>query len=140
MRLKVNVWLCPVKPKSWHAIKKFRVFGAPYSASKIMSQVKFGDLLVFHVLKPVSGIVSVGKVVSEVYEDNTSIWGKNRYPLRVKIEFISDFQREESPIPVCVLFGCRADSELSIEPHFYNVWIAPLSESQFENLKNQYRR
>jgi len=61
----MNVWLCPVKPKSWRPIKTAKIFGAPRHASKTMRHVKPGDLLVFHVLKPINGIIAVCKVTAE---------------------------------------------------------------------------
>jgi len=36
-----------------------------------------GDLLVFHVLKPVNGVVAVGKVISQIFEDYENIWEEN---------------------------------------------------------------
>lgn len=30
---------------------------------------------------------TVGRVISEVFEDNTDIWRKDRYPFRVRIDF-----------------------------------------------------
>lgn len=47
------------------------------------------------------GIVAVCRVVSEVYEDNKDIWGKDRYPLRVRIEFVPNMQRDESARDLC---------------------------------------
>ena len=65
----MNVWPCPIKPRSWKVICKLKVFGVPSSALKIMHRVKLGDLLVFHVLRPVSGIVAIAKVASKVNDD-----------------------------------------------------------------------
>jgi predicted RNA-binding protein len=73
----MNVWLCPVKPKSWRTARSKKVFGVPKRGLKIFRQVRPGDLLVFHVLKPLNGIVSICKVTSEIFEDNQDIWGKN---------------------------------------------------------------
>ena len=132
----MNVWLCPVKPRSWQIIKKFKVFGAPRRASRIMSKVKPNDLLIFHVLRPVNGIVAVCRVVSQVYEDNESIWGKDRYPLRVRIEVVPDLQRDgRNPIPLSILFGTNSGGEVSVEPFLKNVWITAVSLEQFESVK-----
>jgi len=78
----MNVWLCPIKPKSWRIIKTFKVFGFPKHTSKVVSKVRPYDLIIFHVLKPVNGIIEICKVASEVYENHSDIWGKNRYPLQ----------------------------------------------------------
>lgn len=76
----MNVWLCPVKARSWRIIRKVKMFGAPKSVHKVFSQVRPGDLLVFHVLKPINGIVAIGEVTSQMFEDYQDVWGKNRYP------------------------------------------------------------
>lgn len=137
----MNVWLCPVKPRSWRIIKKLKVFGAPRSAYKVTGKIKPGDMLIFHVFKPVNGIVAVCKVVSEVYEDYEDIWGKNRYPLRVRIDFIPGKQREESnPVPLCLLFGCRPKGEISVEPYLKNVWITDVTNEQYQLLERIFEK
>lgn len=137
----MNIWLCPVKPKSWRIIKNTKIYGAPRLASKIMSQVKPNDLLVFHVLKPINGIVAVCRVTSRVYEDNKDIWGKDRYPLRVKIEFIQNLLTDEStPIPISRFFGENAHNEFKIEPYLKNVWITKLTKEQYNKLENAFRK
>ena len=50
----MNVWLCPIKPKSWRIIKTFKVFGFPKHTSKVVSKVRPNDLIIFHALKPVN--------------------------------------------------------------------------------------
>jgi len=142
----MNVWLCPIKPKSWRTIKTFKVFGFPKQVSKAVSEVKSNDLIIFHVLKPVNGIIAICKVTSEVYENYTDIWGKNRYPLRVKIEFIPNFIRNENTaIPISLFFYKAEDSdEIRIEPYFKNVWIIKITQKQFKRLealfKNRHAR
>jgi hypothetical protein len=86
----MKVWLCPVKPRSWNIIRKKKVFGAPIRASEAMQLIRPGDLLAFHVLRPTHGIVAVYQATPRVYEDYEDIWGKERYPLRVKIEPFRD--------------------------------------------------
>jgi len=137
----MNIWFCPVKPKSWRTIRNAKVFGAPRRASKIMSHVRTGDLLVFHVLKPINGIVAVGTVASEVYEDHKDIWGKDRYPLRVRIEFVSNLQRDESnPIPLSSFFGNTSNKEFKVEPYLKNIWITKVSKEQYQILKNLFEK
>lgn len=135
----MNVWLCPIKPKSWRTIKRAKIFGAPRHASKIMHQVKPGDLLVFHVLKPINGIIAVCKVTSEVYEDLQDIWGKNRYPLRVRIELLPNFLRDESkPIPISSFFGKTSNKEVKVEPYLKNIWVTKVSREQYQILKDLF--
>ena len=43
----IGAWLCPVKGRSWHIIRKEVIFGAPRHTYKTMKQVKIGDRLVF---------------------------------------------------------------------------------------------
>ena len=137
----MNVWLCPIKPKSWRTVKTFKVFGFPKQASKAVIEVKSNDLIIFHVLKPVNGIVAICKVASEVYENHADIWGKNRYPLRVKIRFIPNFIRNENAaIPINLLFYKAEDSgEIRLEPYFKNVWIAKITQKQFKRLKALFK-
>jgi hypothetical protein len=121
---RMNVWLCPVKPKSWRTIRAAKIFGAPKHAYKTMSHVRLGDLLIFHVLKPANGIVAVCRVASEVYEDYQDIWGKDRYPLRARIDFIPKLQRDENnPIPLSSFFGNTTNKEVKVEPYLRNIWI-----------------
>jgi hypothetical protein len=132
----MNIWLCPVKPGSWRIVKNTKIFGAPRRASKMIRQVKPNDLLIFHVLKPVNGIVCVGRVVSEVFEDNEDIWGKDRYPLRVRMEFIPALCRDRSnPIPISSLFGSPSTNEITVEPYLKGVWITKVSKRQYSKLK-----
>jgi predicted RNA-binding protein len=81
----------PIKPKSWRIIKKRGIFGVPKKALKVIRDVKVGDVFYFHVFKkPVNGVVGKARVVSELFEDNQNIWGKDLYPFRVRIEFINN--------------------------------------------------
>jgi len=136
----MNIWLCPVKPRSWRIIKKEKVFGVPRQASKTIRDLRTEDLLVFHVLKPINGIVAVCKVASEVYEDGQNIWGKDRYPLRMKIEFIQGLLRDENnPVPLSYFFGKTANNEFQIEPYLKNVWITKVAKEQYERFVNAFR-
>jgi hypothetical protein len=131
----MNVWLCPIKTQSWHIIKKRKIFGAPTQVSRTMQQLRPDDLLVFHVLKPVNGVVAVAKVISNVYKDYEDVWGKARYPLRVKLEFVQQLCRDESnPISIGSFLGRIRDGEIKIEPYLKNVWISKLSEGQYGRL------
>lgn len=132
----MNVWLCPVKRKSWRLISRYNVFGAPRNARKIMKQVKAGDLLVFHILRPTNGIVAICRVVSDFYEDNKDIWGKYQYPLRVKLETVRDFLKEaREPLPLSCVYGGNSHSNFVVEPFLKNVWITKIGENQYRNLK-----
>lgn len=136
----MKVWLCPVKPRNWQTIKSARLFGVPKRALKKFVQVQPGDLLVFHVLKPVNGVVAICRVKSEVFEDHQDIWGMNRYPFRVKIESIPHFTRNENqPIRLSSFFG-KIDREegIRIEPYLKNVWITRIPEKQYERLTSLF--
>jgi len=138
----MNVWLCPVKPRSWGIIKKRALFGAPKQQLETFSNVKPGDLLVFHVFRPVNGIVSVYRVASEVFENYEDIWGKDRYPFRVCVEPIPHMLRDEDkPIPLSAIFG-KGDkqSEIEIEPYLKNIWITKISERQYKNLQKLFAK
>lgn len=104
-----------------------------------MAKIRPNDLLIFHVLRPVNGIVAVGRVTSEVYKDNSNVWGKNRYPIRVRIEFLSDQLRStNNPIPLDALYGNDPHSEFAISPLLKNIWLAPVSVKQYENIKRVF--
>jgi len=135
----MNVWLCPVKPRSWRIIKRKMIFGAPTHAAKIMKRVEPDDLLIFHVFKPTNGIVAVGRVVSDVYEDNQDIWGKDRYPLRVRVEFVQGLLRENNPVPLSSIFNQSSKSEIAIEPFLKNIWIAKVSKEQYKRLLSSFK-
>jgi len=136
----MNVWLCPIKARGWRVVKKTKVFGASSHARKLMAQLSLNDLLIFHILKPVNGIVAIGRVVSDLYIDNSDLWGKDRYPIRVKIELIPDYLRSnENAIPLDVLFGSNPEDEFSVSPFLKNTWVAPVSQKQFENIKRVFK-
>jgi hypothetical protein len=133
------IWLCPIKPRSWRIIKAKRLFGVPKGQIDTFRNVKPGDILVFHVFKTVKGIVALCRVVSEVFESYEDVWGKNRYPLRVHIEFIPNMTRDEDrPIPLSAIFGRDNQSEIEIQPYLKSVWITKISEGQYENLKRLF--
>lgn len=133
----MNVWLCPVKLRNWRIIKSRRLFGVPKRGLKTFNRVRPDDLLVFHVLKPINGIVAICKVVSNVFEDHNDVWGKTRYPFRVRIELIPGLvTKEDKTAPLSLLFG-KVDIEkgIRIEPYLKNVWITRISEKNFRKLK-----
>jgi len=136
----MNIWLCPVKPRSWRIIKSNKLYGVPKRALKLFCRIQPGDLLVFHVLKPINGIVSVCKVTSEVFENHQDIWGRGRYPFRVKIEFIQHFTRnKEKPIPLSSVCGkINSQRGIIIEPYLKNVWITRISKNQYHRLTNLF--
>lgn len=133
----MNIWLCPVKAWGWRIIKRENLFGAPKKVQKIMREVRIGDYLVFHVFRPVNGIVGVYEVTSALYEENSDIWGKDEYTLRVKITPIQNLiVGEKKSIPLSSIFGnVTINKEFSVEPFLKNIWIAKLSPWQFERTK-----
>ena len=137
----MNIWFCPIKPRSWNIVKTFRVFGFPRRASKVVNEIRPNDSIVFHVLKPVNGIIAICKVTSEVYEDQSNIWGINRYPLRVKIEFIPNLTRDESTtIPISALFyEAKGSDEIKIEPYLKNIWLVKITHEQYKRLKALFK-
>jgi len=134
----MNVWLCPVKARSWRIIKKTKMFGVPRNVHKIFTQVKLDDLFVFHVLKPINGIVAIAKVTSQMFEDYQNIWGKNRYPLRVNIKILQQYlENENGYIPLSALIGAK-NSEIEIEPYLRNIWITKITKKQYRNLQEYF--
>jgi len=133
----MKIWLCPVKPRSWRIIKSNKLFGVPKRALKAFCRIRPGDLLVFHVFKPINGILSICKVTSDIFEDHQDIWGKNRYPFRVKIELIPKFMRDKNqPIPISLLFyKSKSSDEVKIEPYLRNVWITEITQKQYKRLE-----
>jgi hypothetical protein len=83
----------------------------------------------------------MGRVVSEIYVDNSDIWGKDRYPIRVRIKIDSDkIRTKRNAIPLDTLYGTNPNSEFTISPFLKNTWIAPISIKQHENLERAFRR
>lgn len=108
----------------------------------MLSCVKPGDILVFHVLKPIDGVVAMYKIISEVFENHKDIWGKGSYPFRVKIELLSEFSRNKNgPIPLSSFFG-KIDVEkgIRIEPFLKGVWITRISHKQYGRLKKLFQK
>ena len=135
----MNVWLCPVRPRSWRIIKKNKIFGAPKNASTIFSKVQIGDLLVIHVLRPINGIVAICRIVSEIFESDEDLWGQNRYPLRVRLEIISKYLRTEAnSIPLSSLFGKIGNPEIEIHPYMGHTFITKITVDQYERLVKSF--
>jgi len=134
----MNIWLCPVKLKSWRIVRKVGLFGVPKVVYNVFSQVRPEDLLIFHVLKPVRGIVAIAKVTSQMFEDDQDIWGRNRYPLRVKIEILQGLPKSEKPAPLSALIGENTNPEIEIEPYLGNVCITKITEEQYEKIKKYF--
>ncbi|MEM3640877.1 MAG: EVE domain-containing protein [Candidatus Bathyarchaeia archaeon] len=133
----MNIWLCPVKPKSFRIIKTLKVFGLPKNKANLAKQIKKYDLIIFHVLKPINGIVAVCEVTSEVYEDYENIWGKMKYPLRLKVRFIPELTiHEKESIPLsCLFYTVYGSDNVIIEPYIKGTYITPITSEQFEKLK-----
>ncbi len=128
-------WICPVKCRSWSTVKKKGVFGAPKNAFKLMEEVNMGDILFFHILKPVNGIVGRAKVISKMYIDNENIWGKDLYPFRVKIEILNDrLSQKKKPISTSLLLVSSINKEIVIEPYLRNVHLVKITQDQSEEL------
>jgi predicted RNA-binding protein with PUA-like domain len=109
----------------------------------IAREMQIGDLVIFHVLRPAKGIIAVCKVASEVYENHYSnIWGKNKYPLRLKVEFVPDMMIDENePIPLGRLFyDAESKKELVVEPFMKGVCITQITSEQFERLKSYFKQ
>jgi EVE domain len=131
----MNVWLCPIKKRSWQLIRRYNVFGAPKHAGKLMEEVKIGDSLIIYVLRPTNAILAIYRVKSEVHNENRDIWGRYRYPLRVDLEILHDFLKEGyKPLPLSCIYGGNSRSNVSIEPFFKNVWLTKVGENQYESL------
>jgi hypothetical protein len=114
------------------------VFGVPRTASEVIQKTRIGDLLIFHLLRPKGGLVAVSRIVSNVYEDNSDIWGKDRFPLRVTLEFLSEIDCfEKNPIPLSNLYRFHSD-EFTIEPWFHAVVMTPISPQQYENVSKYF--
>lgn len=130
------VWLCPVRPSSWRAIKSYKIFGVPRQLRKRMEEVSQGDILVFHVLGPSGGIVAVGRVSSDMFESHQDLWGMGRYPLRVRIDPLFTRQPPDL-VPLSCLFGSRERrANASVEPYLRNVWMIRLTDQQYDTLNN----
>jgi len=101
-----------------------------------MKQVRQNDILIFHVFKPINGIVGVAKVISEVFEDNRDIWGRDRYPLRIRIELIPDLCGHNcSAVPISSLFGEPYGDGITVEPYLKGVWLVKITEGQYRKLR-----
>ena len=84
--------------------------------------------------KPINGIVGIYQVTSEVFEDNSDIWGKNEYTIRVKIASTQNLlANEKNPVPLSCMFGnVTINGDFSVEPLLKNIWIIKLAPKQFE--------
>ena len=81
----------------------------------------------------------MARVTSEVFESQKDIWGVGQYPLRVRIDFPSEWTMQTKHlIPLSAIFGIHGKGHVEIEPYFRNVSIAELSSSQFEVLRDLF--
>lgn len=138
----MNVWLCPIKANSWRIIKQNNLFGAPPRGRKMLSKVKIGDLLAFYIVKPINGIVAIYKVVSDIFEDSKDIWGRNRYPYRIRIKPIPEFHRDDGKaIPLYHIYGSFNEKKgIIIEPFLKGVLLVKLNNDQFVILQDLFKR
>jgi hypothetical protein len=138
----VKIWLCPIKPTSWRVIRKEEVFGVPIRWAKRISQVKRGDILVFHVVgRPVSGIVALARVRSSPFESYQNLWGEGRYPLRVRVEIMPGYIRErDQRVPLSSLYGKNGDGDVVVEPYLRNVCLARITLQQYRELKSFFEK
>lgn len=105
-----------------------------------MDKVQPNDLIIFHLLRKKSGIVDVGKVVSHVYLDHTDIWGRNKWPLRIKIDLVPNLQRKkDNLIPLSTLFVISSKN-ITIEPFLKGIVLAQVSKGQYQNLKRTFQK
>ena len=114
----MDLWLCPIKKSSWRIIKREGVFGVPKKVAGVIGRVKEKDLLVFHLLsKKRKGICGIGEVVSNPYEDNRNLWGRNRYPVRLQVVIIRNFAKERRElIPLSFLYDQNKNNGIIVEP------------------------
>jgi len=132
----MEIWLCPVKTRSWQKIREAKIFGAPTKILKIMKQVKIGDILVICIISPKKGIIAVCKTISEVYVDNTDLWGKDRYPLRINLEIVYQF---ENILPFGLVYGGSLNKNITVEPFLKNIWITKMSEKQYLTISKNFK-
>lgn len=114
-------------------IRREEVFGAPLKRSSIMNELSEGDILVFCVLKPRRAIVSLYTVKSNVYLGKNDLWGKNRYPVRVKIKALKKFKK---PVPIVSIFGGNINENITVEPLLIDVYIQKIVEPQKSKVLN----
>lgn len=129
----MSFWLCPVKYASWWIIKREQVFGAPSFAAEKMNKVKLGDILVICLIGSKKGIKAICQTTSEVFFDNSNVWGKNRYPLRLNIKVLKEFP----VIPINEFYGGSISENLVVEPFLKGVWITKMDKLQFEKIKKK---
>ena len=132
----VNAWLCFIKPRNWHIVKREEVFGVSSRERKISSRVRPGDILVFYVMKPVNGIVAVYTVMSELFQDNRKL---RRFPFKIKIKPVPGLTKNESDsIPLSHLMG-KIDEEVEVSPLFMDMSLTQISDRQLRKLKIMFK-
>lgn len=132
----VNVWLCFIKPRNWYIVRREEVFGVSSTARKTISRVRPGDFLVFHVMKPVNGIVAVYTVTSEVFEDNRKL---RRFPFKIKIKPVPGLVKNESQsIPLSHLMG-KVNEDVEVFPLFKGMSLIQISDRQFRKLERMFK-
>jgi len=103
----LKAWFCILNAKNWLVVKEKRVYGVPASAENRIRKIKPGDLLVFYATIPVKSVVGVYKATSEAYrDDKVRLWTNRLYPLRIRVEPISDVRSHlKEPIPLDRIVG-----------------------------------
>jgi len=136
----MNSWLCPVRLPSWRKIKETSIFGVGPSQKSKLLEVGKGDFLAIYLLRPVDGFIAICEVISDPYEGHDNVWGKGRYPHRVKIKTLSKFLRStKNAIPLSSCLGHNVVEEgLTIEPYLHRVALAKISHRSFQCLKHQF--
>lgn len=95
MEEKKAVWLCVLNSDSWKVVKGNMLWGVAQAWAKQIRKLRPGDLLVFYVKKPISSIVGIGEVSSEMFvDDNKLPWLDRSYPYRVRLRHIRNGKLE----------------------------------------------
>lgn len=105
-----------------------------------MQELKIGDILYFHIFRPVNGIVGKAKVSSELFEDNQDLWGKDLYRFRVKVEVLDDLLlRKMQPFKLSYFFdNIVINKEITVEPYLRNVTMIKTSDDQSKVLSKYF--
>jgi len=93
-----RIWLCCTSPRNWKICKSNGLWGAKETGAfqgDELRKLKPGDLLLMHVLSPISGEVALLKVTSLPFRGESLIWDPpadgSIYPQRVTIEILCEF-------------------------------------------------
>jgi len=130
----LKVWVCVTKPGNWRKVRKWKVFGLPRNAARIVRFVEEGDILLIYALRPMDSVVGVYGV-KRVLKGTKGVWEDKVYPFGIEIRSVKGFAENMKPISLGYLIG-HSNRDVEILPFLKGVPMFEVAQSVLERLRH----